>query len=308
MGPGPLRPQRWRNSDLCGTDGSHDQTGRSTRVRRPRGRLCRHRGRRLSAQGPMALAAASVRGESRVIEVVDPGGARYDRCREPRPAGPGARSRRGVASCSCPAPCRRSRASPGPVAVGRPGGDGAAGGSGRATPVRCRRRPPGAEPDCAGGPQRLVRGARSRPARRVRGPGRRHPTALCAAYRAPAGGRPVPRRASWPTSSTPLPTWRPRRSPSAPTTTWTSLPPSRSGRPWASPNGCAPPRPETAGRAATVHTVGSPTGRWTSSPSGTSSPSLGRASTWKQPNRPLTDLRQAERPPGPGTFVTGPRA
>src|SRR6476619_4902818 len=56
-------------------DGSHDETGRSTRVRCSRGRAHRHRGRRLSAQGLTALAAASVRRKGRVIEVVDPRGA-----------------------------------------------------------------------------------------------------------------------------------------------------------------------------------------------------------------------------------------
>jgi len=200
----------------------------------------------------MALAAASVRGGESRHRSRRSGRSRYDRCREPRPAGPGARSRRGVAACSWPAPCRRSRPSPRPVAVGRPGVDGAAGGSGLATPVRCRRRPAGTEPDCAGGPQRLVR----RSTQPTRSPRSRTWSAIPdrALRRQPCTGWRLtdPWPGCWLTSSTPLPTWRPRRSPSAPTTTWTSLAPSRSSRPWASPNGCAPPRPETACHAATV--------------------------------------------------------
>ena len=136
---------------------------------------------------------------------------------------------------------------PRPVAVGRPGVDG---GSGHATGLVSTT---SGTTRCAGG-TRLVRW--STPARWPRRPVA--PSAWPPTVR-PGGGRPVP--------AGPLADLLDALADLAATTLAKRAdddvalaPPSRSGRPWASPNGCAPPRPETAGRAAAVHTVSSPIG------------------------------------------------
>jgi hypothetical protein len=81
--------------------------------------------------------------------------------------------------------------------------------------------------------------------------------------------------------------------------------PSRTGRPWASPNGCAPPSPERTGRATTVQTVSSPTGRVDIVPERDASPSLGRGFDDGPPDPPQQAFPVPRRSAGGRTKASG---